>query len=190
MGAMRYIIWFDRLGKGGGSDPLGTRATIRATSRSHRTQISRVQGTGEVANRFRPQSLLARRAPPARPYLTPYPSAWVRDITYGDTVRGKGSGPHAQWKATRLSNGFGFTDSIQTPPRSPDARFPGLGLGGRPVTQALPAAARDASLRQPPSPAAPTLHRVNAQTRKRARWLRQAIHFVLAPAASQDQWVA
>ena len=114
MGAMCYIIWFDRQGKEGGSDPLGARATIRATSRSRRTRISRVQGTGELANRFRPQSLLARRAPPARPYLTPYHSTWVRDITYGD-MRGKGSGPHA-WKATRLPNGFGFTDSAQTSP--------------------------------------------------------------------------
>ena len=68
--------WFDRQGKEGGSDPLGARATIRASSRSRRTRISRVQGTGELANRFRPQSLLARRAPPARPYLTPYHSAW------------------------------------------------------------------------------------------------------------------
>ena len=80
--------WFDRQGKEGGSDLLGARATIRASSRSRRTRISRVQGTGELANRFRPQSLLVRRAPPARPYLTPYHSAWVRVFTYGD-MRGK-----------------------------------------------------------------------------------------------------
>ena len=90
-GAMRYIIRWDRQGKEGGSDPLGARATIRATSRLRRNRISRVQSTGELANRFRPQSHLVRRAPPARPYLTPHHSAWVRDITYGDT-RGRDQG--------------------------------------------------------------------------------------------------
>ena len=172
-------IGYARQGKEGGSDPLGARGTIRATSRSRRTRISRVQNTGELANRFRPQSLPDCRAPTARPYLTPYHNAWVRDFTYGD-MRGKGSGPHA-WKATRLPNGFGFTDSVQTSPpvsgRAPprawrkDASAPRGGAG--PLLQ---------------HPPAPTPRRVNAPriAKDRVRWHRQAIHSVLAPAASQD----
>ena len=149
--------WFDRQGKEGGSDLLGARATIQASSRSRRTRISRVQGTGELANRFRPQSLLARRAPPARPYLTPYHSAWgtcyhVRGHE-GEMIRASRLESHAaaqRFWFHRFCTNF--------PPRSPDVRF--SGLGGR--MQALPAAARDASLRHPP---APTLHRVNALKR-------------------------
>ena len=102
----------------------------------------------------------------------------VRDITYGD-MRGKGSGPHA-WKATRLPNGFGFTDSAQPSPP----------VSGRALLRARrkdASALRGGAGRFAPTPSSsdpPPGQR--AQTRKRVRWLRQAIHFVLAPAASQD----
>ena len=176
-GAMRYIIRWDRQGKEGGSDPLGARATIRATSRLRRNRISRVQSTGELANRFRPQSHLVRRAPPARPYLTPHHSAWVRDITYGDT-RGRDQGltlGKPRGCPTVLVHRLCtfFRPGLRTcAPRAQrkDASAPRGGAG---------------RLTPTPSSSGPSTGQ-RAQTRTRVRWLRQAIHFVLAPAASQD----
>ena len=82
------------------------------------------RGTGELANRFRPQSLLARRAPPARPYLTPYHSAWgtcyhVRGHE-GEMIRASRLESHA------AAQRFLVSQSLHTlPPRSPDVRSPG-----------------------------------------------------------------
>ena len=106
----------------------------------------------------------------------PAPATTAKAIRRNGDMEGKGSGPHA-WKASQLPNGFG-SQTLHSSPRSPDVHF---GLGGR--TQASAAAARDALLRHPPAPA---LRRANAPTRNRVRSHRQAIHFVLAPAASQD----
>jgi hypothetical protein len=170
--------WFDRQGKEGGSDLLGARATIQASSRSRRTRISRVQGTGELANRFRPQSLLARRAPPARPYLTPYHSAWgtcyhVRGHE-GEMIRASRLESHA------AAQRFWFHSLCTHFP-------PGLRTCAHRARRKDASAPRGGAGRLAPTPSSsdpPPGQR--AQTRKRVRWLRQAIHFVLAPAASQD----
>ncbi len=123
-----------------------------------------------------PSLTLHAERSPLTPYLTPYHNARVRDITYGD-MRGE------RTRASRLENHAAsqlFWFHRLYPNSLPVSARALTGLGGR--TQALPAAARDASLQHPP---APILRRVNAQTLERV-WLRQAIHFVLAPAASQD----
>ncbi len=72
---MRYINRYCQSRKGGRfRPPRGTGHDPSLLAR--RTRIFRVQGTGELAKRFRPQSLPVRRAPPARPYLTPDHNAW------------------------------------------------------------------------------------------------------------------
>jgi len=116
---MRYIIWFCPSRKGGRFRPPRGHGPRSSLSAGIGSPVCRARANW----RFRPQSLPARRAPPARPYLTPHHSAWVRDITYGDT-RGRDQG--LTLGKPRGCPTVLVSQSLHTlPPRSPDVRSPG-----------------------------------------------------------------